>query len=154
MEIELRKFEKCFTAHLMPSLFYGLQSEDLRLAKGKKISDPDVAESLSRGIMVCDGELNTDSEKVTENYYYITQHFTAGDMLDDGNLLNHVWLLPLRGTRDFNNFMYSVNAKPVNKDGELIDENDRFSYPNVRLRENYNQILPSFPGMYTVQGPI
>jgi len=136
----------------MPTLFYGLKAEDLSLGEGRKITDTDVADSLSRGIMVCDGKLNEKPEKVIENYYYITQHFTAGDMLDDGNLLNHVWLLPLRGTNDFNNFMYSVNAKPINSKGELIDEDDRFSYPNVRLRENYNQILPSFPGMYTVQG--
>ena len=101
--------------------------------------------------MVCEGRYNQVPEKVIENYYYLTQHFTAGDMLDDGNLLNHVWLLPLRGTPDFNKFMTLVNAKPIGKNGEVIEEEDRYSYPNIRLRTNYNHVLPSFPGLYTVQ---
>jgi hypothetical protein len=174
MGIELKEYEKCFTAHFMPTLFYGLKGEDLRLIDNKKITDPDIAESLSRGMMVCEGKLRVHEEKdedkgtvtavdkntiielepqkVIENYYYITQHFTAGDMLDEGNLLNHVWLLPLRGTKDFNNFMRVANAKVIKKKGgEDIKKDDRYLYPNVRLRSNYNQILPSFPGMYTVQ---
>lgn len=152
MEIELRKFERCFTASFMPNLYYDLVAEDLNLVEGKKVADGDVARSLTRGIMVCEGRYNRDPIKIIENYYYITQHFTAGDMLDEGNLLNHIWLLPLRGTEDFHNFMNLVNAKPIDKDGEVIDEDDRYSYPTVQLRKHYGNIIPSFPGMYTVQG--
>lgn len=152
MEIELRKFERCFTASFMPTMFYDMKAEDLDLTDGKKVGDSDVARALTKGIMVCEGRYNKQPKKIIENYYYITQHFTAGDMLDEGNLLNHIWLLPLRGTADFHNFMRLVNAKPINKDGEVIEESDRYSYPMVRLKTNYNQVLPSFPGMYTVQG--
>ena len=151
MEIELRKFEKCFTANLSPTIFYDLAGEDLNLSEGKAVADSDITKILSKGLMVCDGEYNSRPEKVIENYYYITQHFTAGDMLDEGNLLNHIWLLPLRGAKDFNNFMRIVNAKQMDKNGEVIEEDERAIYPNVRLKKNYDQILPSFPGMYTVQ---
>ncbi|MBT4792969.1 MAG: hypothetical protein HON90_15440, partial [Halobacteriovoraceae bacterium] len=152
MEIELRKYEKCFTSHLMPSLFYDISADDLELIEGKEIIDSDVAQILSKGIMVCDGKITNKPIKVIENYYYVTQHFTAGDILDDGNLLNHIFLLPLRGTRDFNNFMRIMNAKRINSKGEVISDNDRFLYPNLRLMYNYGQISPSYPAMYTVQG--
>jgi hypothetical protein len=151
MEIELRKFERCFTSSMMPEMFNEFQAKDLTIKEGHQVGDADILKTLTKGIMVCEGRYNEKPEKVIENYYYLTQHFTAGDMLDDGNLLNHVWLLPLRGTPDFNKFMTLINAKPINKDGEVIAEEDRFSYPNIRLRTNYNQVLPSFPGMYTVQ---
>lgn len=151
MEIELRKFERCFTANLMPKMYYDLKASDLNLSENHQVTDEDVQRSLTRGIMVCEGRYNREPEKVIENYFYITQHFTAGDMLDDANLLNHVWLLPLRGTRDFNNFMDLVNAKPIGDNGEEIASDDLYFYPNVRLRSNYNQVLPSFPGLYTVQ---
>lgn len=151
MEIELRKFERCFTSSIMPDLFNDFQASDLTIKEGKQVSDTDILKILQKGVMVCEGRYNQVPEKVIENYYYLTQHFTAGDMLDDGNLLNHVWLLPLRGTPDFNKFMTLVNAKPIGKNGEVIEEEDRYSYPNIRLRSNYNHVLPSFPGLYTVQ---
>jgi hypothetical protein len=151
MEIELRKFERCFTANLSPTIFYDLNAQDLKLVDGKAVTDTDVSKALSKGLMVCSGKYNRKPEKIIENYYYITQHFTAGDMLDEGNLLNHIWLLPLRGEKDFHNFMRLVNAKQIDKDGEVISEEDRIIYPNVRLKKNYEQVIPSFPGLYTVQ---
>lgn len=151
MEIELRKFERCFTAQLAPSLFYDKTSEDLGLKDGLDLRDKEVQRVLTKGIMVCEGNYNQRPQKVIENYYYLTQHFTAGDMLDEGNLLNHIWLLPLRGERDFYNFMNIMNAKPIDKNGEVLDESTVFNYPNERLRTNYEDIIPSFPGFYTLQ---
>lgn len=151
MEIELKKFERCFTATLGPELYNDLHSEDLTLGEGVKIRDKKVMRILTKGMMVCEGDYNKEPEKVIENYYYITQHFTAGDMLDEGNLLNHIWLLPLRGESDFKNFIRVVNAKEINNKGEVILDSDISFYPNARLRNNYDSILPSFPGMYTMQ---
>ena len=152
MEITLKKYERCFTSHLSPALFYGKSPEDLYLREGLNFSDKKLAEVITKGIMVCEGKVIADQpKKVIENYYYITQHFTAGDLLDDGNLLNHVWLLPIRGTKDFNKFMRAINAKEIDQDGEVIKPGDEFSYPLKSLRKNYDQVIPSFPGMYTEQ---
>lgn len=152
MQIEIEKFERCFTASLHPKLFNDLYSkEDLKLKEQYLKSDKDVSKTLTKGIMVCEGEYNKEPEQIIENYYYVTQHFTAGDMLDEGNLLNHIWLLPLRGRDDFNNFMTITNAREVNSKGEVIKEEDTPAYPLERLKDTYEQILPSFPGMYTLQ---
>ena len=105
-----------------------------------------VGQSLSRGIMVC-GDVTDTPESVIEDYYYFTQHFTAGDMLDEGNLLNHVWLLALRGKRDFATFINTIKAKPVGIKGEVIS--DKEEYALTKLTESYLQILPTFPGMYS-----
>jgi hypothetical protein len=53
---------------------------------------------VNRGIMVCDGTEQRPEKgiKMPESYYYFTQHFTEGDMLDQADLLNHPWLLQLR----------------------------------------------------------
>jgi hypothetical protein len=66
--------------------------------------------------MICTGDIEKSTTPITEKYYYFTQHFTQGDMLDNGDLLNHPWLLALRGERDYANFV-SLLKNPFS--GEL-----------------------------------
>ncbi|MEO0337325.1 MAG: hypothetical protein AAF202_13095, partial [Pseudomonadota bacterium] len=91
-----------------------------------------------------------ESEVIYENWYYVTQHFTAGDMLDEVNLLNHVWLLALRGDRDYNKFIHSLQARPIDSKGEVIPGNAMYNYPLYRLGKIYDQVTPSFPGIFTL----
>ncbi len=60
------------------------------------------------GYFVCSGEIQTEDDlnvgntlRVRESYYYFTQIFNDGDMQDPGELVNHPWMLMLRGQRDF-----------------------------------------------------
>ena len=116
-----------------------------------KKNNLDLHKALTRGFMVCNGEPTEEPEKVRESYYYVTQHFTAGDMLDDVNLLNHVWMLALRGKRDFNTFISIMNAKKIDSKGEVIEGDEIYDYSLSRLGRVYDQVIPTFPGMYSVQ---
>lgn len=154
MEIELLEHEKCLDIQMSPRTFTGVTPEDLKLKEGLKLSDKAVHKALTRGFMICEGVQTTVPDKVTENYYYVTQHFTAGDMLDDANLLNHIWLLALRGDQDYNTFIETMKGQRVNSKGEIIDERQNNAYPLTHLHNVYNKIHPSFPGMYSVQKPL
>ena len=56
----------------------------------KKISE------MSRGLLICSARESDKKDPkpmaIREHYYYFTQHFTDGDMLDPANLYNHPWL--------------------------------------------------------------
>lgn len=124
------------------------------------------------GMMLCSGEVETPERQglppkaIRERYYYFTQHFTEGDMLDAGDLYNHPWLLMLRGRRDFNVFMASLNQfatnprayydmskNPMrwldNKLSEPITMVKEYEWPIENMIRTYLDVLPTFPGMYT-----
>jgi hypothetical protein len=152
LEINLRKHEKCLTTQFSKNFAYELRLDRLFVKKGIDKKNLDLVKALTHGFLICEGDtsINNPPEKVIENYYYVTQHFTAGDMLDDVNLLNHAWLLSLRGVNDFNAFIDLLKAKTVNAQGEVITDNKLYDYPLSHLGNVYHQVLPTFPGLYTV----
>ena len=106
-------------------------------------------------LFVCEGERMTDPRFVDEHYFYFTQHFTEGDMLDQADLYNHPWLLALRGTRDFGSFVGLVRKQEsisaVSAVRNWFTKKDRsIDWPLAHMRESYRRITPSFPGFYTV----
>lgn len=148
--ITIKEHEKCATLQFTPDFVSGLDLGLLKVKDGIAHRDEEFRTSMLRGIFICGGEIFTVPEEVREDYYYVTQHFTAGDMLDDANLLNHVWLLSLRGKRDFDNFIRTIQAKEVGPKGEVVARDDRYSYSLSHLERVYQRILPTFPGLYSV----
>ena len=106
-------------------------------------------------------------------------------MLDSGDLLNHPWLLSLRGERDYANFvnllknpfngnleyekadedLFGFNKYKYSGDkamswyydrSDLMDSSERAkntdlaALPLDHLIYAYNQVVPSYPGIYTV----
>lgn len=155
MEIIIERHEKCLSFQFTPDLINDLDFKQLHLSSGINHRNPELRKALERGFFICEGKVTNTPELVNENFYYITQHFTAGDMLDNVNLLNHVWLLALRGDRDFNTFIRILKAREVNSNGEEIEtEKALHNYALSRLTTVYNKVLPSFPGMYSVIDPL
>ncbi|NCN42630.1 hypothetical protein GW916_15440 [bacterium] len=124
--------------------------------------NPDLKPYLSKGFMTC-GEMTKikegeDSLRVPESYFYFTQHFTEGDMLDQADLYNHPWLLALRGVRDFGVFLDSI--KGVEMGSILGTWNDlregkpsrgnRVAWPLDHMAVTYRQLVPTFPGFYSL----
>lgn len=149
MGFTIKKHEKCFITQFN-SEFVGAMGNELSIKLGL-IDTSAHSNALTRGIMICSGVVDDKEIEVIENYYYVTQHFTAGDMLDKANLLNHVWLLGLRGTRDYNNFLRILKAKTKTKWGLTAKKTrDLYEYPLSHLNKVYQAVTPSFPGMYSV----
>lgn len=164
-DVELMKYEKCQILRLNPALLkyklFGFNADDYIGPDTKMQNEQGVPlENLfSRGVMACDGFMTVQPEghglKVPEDYYYFTQHFTEGDMLDQADLLNAPWLLQMRGDRDFDAFITAINAQEdvswtnygKGAVGKVVRPSD---WPLEKLTNTYKTITPSFPGIYTI----
>ena len=156
--VDLASYERCFI--LTPHQDW-LKKTKVMLAHSR--------ENLkSNGVMICSGDIVNDPVNVMESYFYFTQHFTEGDMLDQYDLYNHPWLLALRGVRDFTNFAkllrkqsdkndvkWSDGLNPLNLlKSDYVSPTDKVvdktGWPLDKMAETYRNVLPSFPGLYTL----
>jgi hypothetical protein len=157
-DVELRQYESCRVLRLSPSVlnqawyisWFANVDPKLRNKAGATLEN-----LISRGIMVCDGAITNRSIKVPEDYFYFTQHFTEGDMLDQADLLNHPWLMSLRGDRDFGAFSRLMNLQEDvswNRfyKGAVGYEVRKPDWPLEKLANVFKATTPTFPGIYSV----
>lgn len=135
-DIEIGEYERCMVVRFHPAFLKDAftildEYEESRtmmpeLGRYRKDGEPrsfkyfdeDMVEK--QGLLICSGKREDKCLPVKEKYYYFTQHFTEGDMLDTADLHNHPWLLQMRGYRDFQVFTASIGAREV----EYIDGNN------------------------------
>ena len=165
-DIELQSFEQCVIVK-----YNRLQLEsDIYISMYLKnnMNPEEYFKASIFGLFICTGEVEEprnpenpgqlQPRAVRERYYYFTQHFTEGDMLDSGDLYNHPWLLMLRGRRDFNIFMASINGFYTDRKVKLWDWDSpvshvkSYTWPIENLVNTYLDVEPTFPGLYTVLG--
>jgi hypothetical protein len=148
-KIRLDDYEQCMVLTLDPRVFVNggyVQFTDAHFEPMKN----------AQGLLVCEGVRRTEPRYVKEDYFYFTQHFTEGDMLDQADLYNHPWLLALRGQRDFVSFMNIVRRQEAMTLGNFLGglmpggAERNTGWPLDQMLRTYQQITPSFPGFYTV----
>jgi len=167
-QVRLDQYEKCATVRLTDKGVKELASYwgDNRMMRAvgmhtADFSDAKVMNTVTRGVFVCEGAMRTKNppKDVSEGYFYFTQHFTEGDMLDQADLYNHPWLLALRGMRDFATFVEKVrvqeNASLPNLLYHVTGTNDprQKGWALEHLKGAYSGVMPTFPGFYTELGP-
>ena len=174
--IELKKYEYCIVVRFSPKMIHRF------IRKSKYLnSDFDSAKDIdNRGFMICEGLIRDDPLPIREKYYYFTQHFTEGDMLDTANLHNHPWFLQLRGKRDFQTFVSLIGARKMeyldksffhsayrevksdlqamnkiepneNLTMSVVSREKDMDWPIEELGRTYFNVLPTFPGLYTLE---
>jgi hypothetical protein len=153
--VRLDKYERCAAVK-----FHSKFWEHLRMRSASHVlSTLRVNEELVknyRPLFVCEGQVRETPEFVDEMYFYFTQHFTEGDMLDQADLYNHPWLLALRGYRDFFTFVNTIRSQEVTSfwdavtGGAFAPKTRDIDWPLAHMRESYLQMSPSFPGFYTI----
>lgn len=177
-ELDLVSYEKCAIVSLSPKALFtrdpndplkiwsvvpkdSLNSpflkEDLGLKKSL-MEDERTSAILRRGFFVCEGSTRkmNPTAKVKEMFFYFTQHFTEGDMLDQADLYNHPWLLPMRGLRDFYAFTDRVQGEKVAGLGPFLKNltnqapKREKAWALGHMSNVYHHVLPTFPGFYTV----
>lgn len=155
MFVEIKRHEKCATLQVNGRFVEEFVDAYESPFKDESLDNNSLTAALGRGYFICEGDSqeHTEDTWVHENYFYITQHFTAGEMLDDANLLNHVWLLALRGTKDFATFAKAATAERITSKGVPIPDASVHEYPLARLDTLYRDIIPSTPGLYSVFTP-
>lgn len=114
---------------------------------------------ISKGFMSCGktvkGLNGSSALRVPETYFYFTQHFTEGDMLDQADLYNHPWLLAMRGLRDFGTFVTNIEAVETTSlagfwNGLWEPKKKDLDWPLGHMAVTYRQQTPTFPGFYTL----
>lgn len=163
-DVELQDFERCAAIRLTPRAIERLLHRwdngfyrffDLSVVNSKK---SEVIKAVRRGLFVCEGATRTQNrpQTVKESYFYFTQHFTEGDMLDQADLYNNPWLYALRGMRDFSTFVRQIRAQEIADLGNFLYHVTNMREPRTKgwalehLNNAYKNILPGLPGYYTV----
>ncbi len=178
LDIELARFEKCIVIRPSPQFLvetkYTIEEANDWINNNHASEFPSynfISDINKVGYFVCSGDIETEDDlhagnplRVREHYYYFTQIFNDGDMQDPGELVNHPWMLMLRGERDFAVFEQALMVPPEQlRWGEARDQmtNDvgdfisRSSTSNNRMSQNLFHNMPSFntPGDFEVVNP-
>ncbi|MAE75166.1 MAG: hypothetical protein CL675_13820 [Bdellovibrionaceae bacterium] len=101
---------------------------------------------METGLRLCEDGTRTNDDSVIEDYYYVTQHFTAGDMQDTFDNRNRPWLMMIRSTRDFNVFLSNLQGQ-----SRLEHRGVENIAPVEILADAYDDFagtLPAWPGIY------
>ena len=168
-DVDLLAYEKCAVVRLSDQgvrqldTFIGDSAMSRRLPLGTTVDFKDlrVLEAAKTGLLVCEGDeaaRQNPKKTVEEMYFYFTQHFTEGDMLDQAELYNHPWLLALRGMRDYTAFISKVRAQEVTGLTKMIsasfsNEPRPMAEALEHMRAQFANTYPSFPGFYTELSP-
>lgn len=158
--LNITRYEKC-TVYRMTRQALEDMSQSIVVQGGRMGSvrvSPHLVREMTRGLMVCDGEVHEQPKNVDEVYFYFTQHFTEGDMLDQADLYNHPWLLALRGIRDFATFTSVIQVQEEvglynYVKGFFHSRPQALGWPLSKMTDTYKQITPTYPGFYTVLNP-
>ncbi len=159
MNLVFSEYEPCVALKLSPNF---IQDSSLYSELNPNLDPDELLMLFTRGIFYCLGRTVEQDTEVRETYYYFTQHFTEGDMLDNAELVNHPWLLGMRGIQDYYRFLRSINLTSVRFDedaGEFTEMSpedarraniDLADMPLGVMRDAYKKHTPSFPGFYTI----
>ena len=112
-------------------------------------------EYMKFGILICNGEEVKGPIVLPESYYYIAQHFTPGPILDSAYRDNRPWLMLIRGTRDFVEFISQIEDPKIRdelkKDPSLRTTTMILSSPyRRRLTQIADNRYPTFDGLYSI----
>ena len=174
MDIQLTDYIKCVSISFNPvefqeaSLFRQIKhiatssvTKSIRdgsaLERNKSYEMEKKLREMSRGLLICSARESDKKDPkpmaIREHYYYFTQHFTDGDMLDPANLYNHPWLKKIRGKTDVLRFLDRIKARNIhlsdglNLKGDVVVEG---MWPIRQLVSAYSGVIPTFPGIYTM----
>ena len=167
-QLDLLAYERCSVIRLSDRALRDFDAMSRRagykvvsLPAPVNMDDPNTRAVMARGLLVGQGATRAEKrpKTVKEMYFYFTQHFTEGDMLDQAELYNHPWLLALRGMRDFTVFVNQIRQQ--GRFGSLeymsgllgLSEDRAFAWALKHLYGLYQSVTPSFPGFYTELGP-
>lgn len=153
LAIELEEYEYCAVVRVNPKVrdMYAQLNRffrpDLRADR-----ENERQRHLATGLYICTGRGENTKIPIIERYFYITQHFTEGDMLDVAEFYNRPWLLSLRGVRDMRTFLRYIREQDISIsfDHVLSPLNQGDFFSASQLAQAYSRVLPSFPGVYTL----
>lgn len=151
-KIRINKSEQCAIVRLNPLLF--VKDEKKWFARrdyldflNPQLSEEEKIVATTRGLMICDGAINTQPLDIVENYYLIAQESTSTQMQDNGDARNRNFFIALRSTNDFQRFVLAIKGETKMPTSPL-KETDLQSSTTKTMEKLFQLPGPAYPGMF------
>lgn len=146
------RYEQCVVIKLNPLLFLADESSWLIkfsfadiLPSG--LSQEQINDVTTRGLMICEDQIRTEPKSLTENYYLIAQDGSNGPMQDNGDSRNRNFFIALRSTSDFERFVYLMKGG-ANTPSSSTRTEDTPDHMSALLRQLFQKATPAYPGIF------
>ncbi|MEK2688309.1 hypothetical protein [Bdellovibrio sp. GT3] len=154
IKVRVAKYEQCVVVNLNPALFvkgqknwYDFSRSDYMNVLNPRLSENEIAASVTRGLMLCEGSDRTLPVDVTEDYYMIAQETSSAQMQDNGDARNRTFFLALRSAADFHKFVTAIKGNTIMPQTSSTSE-DVIKDANQALIKIFKLGLPATPGMF------
>ncbi|MBC7465016.1 MAG: hypothetical protein H7256_03410 [Bdellovibrio sp.] len=150
-KVRINKYEKCAVLNLNPTLFIKdtkslFIADDFLSVLNSKLSDAELASVVSRGIMICEGQVRTAPLDIYEQYFLISQETSSTQMQDSGDERNRNFFLTLRSANEYARFLAATQSRikmPEGKESQFEASSQRYF-----LESLFKLSGPTYPGMY------
>ncbi|MDG0816170.1 hypothetical protein [Bdellovibrio svalbardensis] len=154
LKVRVNQYEQCVIVNLNPLLFIKDPSwfgrTDYLKILNPRLNESEQADVITRGLMICEGQVRTQPIDINENFYLIAQESYSAQMQDSGDERNRNFFVALRSTNDFNRFVLAIKGET--KAPATADKETDLQKETTNMMEKLFQMgAPSFPGMYLVK---
>jgi hypothetical protein len=135
VEIDVTKYEECAVIRLTPAFWQALGkfgTERVIKSLGKR-----AGEIMSRGLMMCTGQITSKPMTVTEKYYSFGHAPETGTYNDGYDLRSNPWLITVRGKNDFGLLMTALQGTVPDADKVSAETIKAANYALDRIRQSY-----------------
>lgn len=150
-KIRLNKYEQCAIVRLNPLLFIKDKSwfgrTDYLDNLNPRLNAEEKATAVTRGIMICEGQIRNQPLDVREDYFLIAQETSSSQMQDNGDARNRNFFIALRSKNDFQRFVVAMKGETSMPVSAEKDE-DVQNQATEMMTKLFQLADPSYPGVY------
>ncbi len=154
MKVVVNKYEQCAIVKLNPVLF--MKEDKLLFARrnylnviNHRLNDEEKVVAMTRGLMICEGEVRNTPIELTENYYLVAQETSSSQMQDNGDARNRNFFIALRSNNDYQRFVLAIKGETKMPNSAQKEENPHLD-ATQQMQSLFQMPGPSYPGMYLV----
>lgn len=152
--IQASSYEKCSVLRLNPEILSSEQkpllqwlSQRMKPGASAALQQEKLHQELTRGFLLCDGEVQTRPVKFTESYFVLNQKNPYTQVIDSSSDLGRPLFMAVRGLNDFRRLLQMLGGQvkaPGSSSLEIQAQNTRRS----GLAPVFSGRLPTYPGQY------
>jgi len=154
-KIRTNKYEQCATIRLNPSLFVKdgktwFSRQNYLDFLNPRLTEEEKVHAITRGFMICYGEIQKAPVDIIENYYLIAQESGSSQMQDSGDARNRNFFIALRSSSDFERFLLGVKAD-LKAPSSAKKEEDPQADEHKKLEKLFQLPNAARPSVYLVK---
>lgn len=146
-----QKYEQCAVIRLNPLLFVKSKSwfgpRDYVGLLNPRLSEDELTTAVTRGFMICDGEITTTPKDFEEDYFLVYQPLNPLQGQDRGDQRNRKYFVNIRSKSDFNKFLVAMKSE-LNTPNTAKKDEDPQEAAIKAMETLLTAPAPVYPGMY------